>query len=401
VIVGGGPAGAATALFLCHLAPALRDRIVVIDKATFPRDKICAGAVAMRAERLLGSIGVRVAVPSVPAAGLRVTASCGTRATRLGGPPIARVVRRIEYDAALLDQLRERQIEVRDGVTLRTLDRRAGSVLLSTSQGALSAQVVVGADGVGSTVRRQLGLPAGRYHAQAVEVDTAWTAADRDSDLLCFDMVDDGLVGYAWDFPTVVAGEPMACRGIYRLSRGMPAPQRRAGRRPLDLSELLRQRLQRAGIDPTPLPLRRFAERGLALHEPCGVSRALLVGEAAGIDPVLGEGIAQAIQYGKTAGEYLAARMGQRDYRFGDYRAAVMRARVGVDLRIRAAMVPFIYGRTRRWAERWMVASRHLGVAGASYLGGRRVSRLRLLGAGLDLAATARLPDTWGRRRSR
>ncbi len=114
---------------------------------------------------------------------------------------------------------------------------------------------------------------------------------------------------------------------------------------------------------------------------------------------MLGEGIAQAIRYGKMAGEYLASRLARGDVRFGDYRASVMAARVGLDLRIRAAMVPFIYGRTRRWAERWMVASAHLGVAGASYFGGRRVSRLRLLGAGLDLAAALRPPAAGSRSR--
>ncbi len=391
-IVGGGPAGAATALFLCHLAPALRDRIVLIDKATFPRDKICAGAIGARADRLLETIGVHIPVPSVATAGLQVSARCGTLTARLPGRPIARVVRRIDYDAALLDQVREQGVEVRDGVALEALERRATGVELSTTKGALSARAVVGADGVGSTVRRSIGLPRGRYHAQAVEVDTPWTQTDRDRDLLCFDIVDDGLVGYAWDFPTRVDGASKVCRGVYRLTRGAPephlgAPRAEAAR--LDIAERLAQRLRASGIDPAGLHFRRYAERGLAWHEPCAVSRVALVGEAANIDPVLGEGIAQAIFYGKTAADYLAACAERGDYRFGDYRAAVMRSPVGRDLRIRAAMVRFIYGPRRPLAERWVVGSRHLAVAGISYFSGRRVPRKCLWGAAVDLATSA------------
>jgi len=65
VIVGGGPAGVSTALFLMAAAPWLTGRIAILEKERYPREKICAGAIGARADKLLATIGVRVEVPSV------------------------------------------------------------------------------------------------------------------------------------------------------------------------------------------------------------------------------------------------------------------------------------------------------------------------------------------------
>ena len=83
----------------------------------------------------------------------------------------------------------------------------------------------------------------------------------------------------------------------------------------------------------------------------------LLVGEAAGIDPVLGEGIPQAIFYGKTAGAYLAGCMRRGDYCFADWARCMRRERIGFDLSVRALLPPFFYGSTRPIAERWVTRS--------------------------------------------
>lgn len=380
VICGGGPAGCATALFLWHFAPALRDRILLIDKAEFPRKKICAGAIGARADKLLASIGVKVDVPSAVVRGLAVATRSGRLSERSTGA-IGRVVRRLQYDAALLQEVRARGIAVRTGVELTALSTARG-VRLDTSAGAITASALVGADGVGSRVRRLCGFARGELYAQAVEVDTAMVGGEAD-DVLCFDLRDGGYPGYSWAFPTIVAGRRMMCRGVYQLTRGAPVAAA------ADAGELLVSELARLGIGREGLKLKRFAERGLAQHEPCACERVLLVGEAAGIDPVLGEGIAQAIFYGRTAAEYLARSAARGDYGFGDFRKALNRSKVGVDLRIRRAAVGWIYGRSRGGAERWIGSSSSLARAGMSYFAGERVSRLELARAAIDLARVA------------
>src|SRR5215472_5670890 len=68
VIVGGGPAGLTTALYLQHYAPDVAARTLVLEKERYPRDKYCAGAIGGRGLRLLEAIGVRAheEVPTVP-----------------------------------------------------------------------------------------------------------------------------------------------------------------------------------------------------------------------------------------------------------------------------------------------------------------------------------------------
>jgi flavin-dependent dehydrogenase len=113
------------------------------------------------------------------------------------------------------------------------------------------------------------------------------------------------------------------------------------------------------------------------------------VGEAAGIDPALGEGIAQAIAYGAVAGPYLADAIARDDLGFASFPEVLRRSRLGLDLRLRAAFTPWLYDRARPLVEAWAAGSRDLAIAGMRYWAGDRVPRLRLLGAALSGARVA------------
>lgn len=388
-IVGGGPAGLATALFLASAAPHRRDRFVVIEKERYPREKICAGALASRADRLLDTLGVRVDVPSVPIRGLSVVTARDARHARErdGVEPIGRVVRRVEFDRAFADEARSRGVRIVEGARVTGLAFEDDAVRVCTSLGELRARAVVGADGVGSFVRRALGAPRGRWLARVVEVDTPAVPTDGARDVLHFDLSDRSLLGYAWDFPTLVAGMPLVCRGLYELrpDPGVITGAALDGSAP-DAGARLQARLERLGI-ARGFPLKRFAERGLSLHEPLSWPRALLVGEAAGIDPALGEGIAQAIAYGAVAGPYLARCLDREDVSFHDWPRELRRSRLGLDLRLRTTFTPWLYGRTRPLFERWVAGSPDLAAAGLRYFAGERVPRRHLAGAALSLGA--------------
>ncbi|MFO0757988.1 MAG: NAD(P)/FAD-dependent oxidoreductase [Byssovorax sp.] len=397
VIVGGGPAGIATALFLCAAAPRLRDRIAVLEKERYPREKICAGAIGARADRLLASIGVRVDVPSVAVSGLAASTRAGTIVARDPGAiaGIGRVVRRVEFDRAFAEEARARGIRVLECARVTRVDRDARGVTIGSSLGDIRARAVVGADGIGSFVRRALGAPRGRFQAQVIEVDTEAAPGDFPRDLLHFDLLDGTLTGYAWDFPTIVDGRPLVCRGLYALDDAEADRPIDAG---LDLADRLRARLKAQGLSAEGLRFKRFAERGLALHEPLAVERALLVGEAAGIDPVLGEGIAQAIFYGATAGPYLARCLDRDELGFQGWKEAVTRSRVGLDIRLRTLGLPWIYGRPRPFLERLIAGSPALALAGMRYFAGERVPRAAMARASVDagraLAAMAFSPTS-------
>jgi flavin-dependent dehydrogenase len=380
-IVGGGPSGISTALHLRAVAPGAR--IVVLEKERYPRDKICAGGIGARAFRLLERIGVEVACPRVPVDAVAVRLAGDTVVVR--EPGLGAVVRRIEFDHAFARQAIERGIAVRDGCAVDGIAPGERGVAITLAGGeVLAARCVVGADGVGGVVRRLAGFPRGEMRAQVVELDTEAAAADLPRDTIVFDFATRALRGYAWDFPTLVAGAPMMCRGVYALGVAADRPRDR-----------LAGYLAARGLDLARYRVKQFAERGFEPGAELSRPRVLLVGEAAGIDIATGEGIGQAIEYGALAGRYLGRALAGDRLGFGNWRRVVDRHHLGLQLRIRHAAHRAFYGPRRATVERMLPRLTRLMRAGVQDFAGVPVSGLDVVrGAGqLVAAAIAALRD--------
>jgi len=369
IIVGGGPAGTTTALALARAAPEVARRSVLLERARYPRDKPCAGALGSRGDALLRGIGVVVEVPSVRVDGISFRGAVAEAVAAPGA--IGRVVRRVEFDHALAREVVARGVEVRDGVGVEAVHDDGHGVLVHTSAGDLRARAVVGCDGVGSVVRRSLGLGAGRLRAQVVEVDTGPAPGDRERTLLHFDASDRGLTGYAWDFPTKVGGRELVCRGVYQL---------RVGDDGLDVGARLDARLRGMGIDPAGCSAKRYAERGFEPSTRLAAGGRMLVGEAAGIDPVTGEGIAQAIEYGVLAGGFLGRVLGgrARPVVLDGWHEEVARSRLARDLRIRLRLMRLFYGPARADVERFITGSEDALFVGCQHFAAQPYDWIRL-----------------------
>lgn len=376
IIVGGGPAGISTALFLAHAAPELTGRIVVLEKARYPREKFCAGGVGARADKLLGSIGVVVDVPSVWLDAIAFRAM--GRTTVVDDGAVGRVVRRIEFDHALARIAAQRGIRIVEDAAVSAIRPFDGGVEVDSRAGLFRAQVLVGADGVGSIVRRSLGFDSTRYRAQALEIDTEPVDSDLPRNVLLFDASDRGLPGYYWDFPTLVDGREMVCRGVYLLKTGKSDP-------PVEIQDVLAGQLETRGLSLSSFRKKRYAERGFEPHVPVSRPHVLLVGEAAGIDPVTGEGIAQAIQYGAVAGRYLARRRRDGSFTFADWPAEVRRNMVGRDLIVREKGVRLFYGPARPAIERFLLDTPDFIRIGLQHFAGKRWSRAAVARAGFSM----------------
>ncbi len=371
VIVGGGPAGLSAALFLLHHEPRLRGRLVVLERERYPRDKYCAGGVGGRAEMALARIGVTIDVPHVPCAGISLVLPKATiegRARHIG-----RVVRRVEFDHALAQLARARGVRIEEGVKVLGVEAGPDGARVLTDTGELTTRVIVGADGVGSAVRKSLGFGAGAWRAQVLEVDTEQTRHDGPRDLMHFDVGDHGFNGYEWDFPTLVGGRAMVCRGVYHLV----LPGHDAGE--VDIARRLEDRLARFDLRLSDCKKKRYAERGFATHEPCSRPRALLIGEAAGVDPITGEGIAQAILYGELLAPYLVARLRSDELSFGDWPRVLLDSWLGWDMDTRDWLCRRFFGPARGWFEDNFARTPEGLEIGVQYFGGLRVDRVKAL----------------------
>jgi menaquinone-9 beta-reductase len=170
VVVGAGPAGAATAILLAEHGL----DVVVLDRGSLPRPKVCGEYLSPEAGRVLDRLGVLKAVDAAGAAaihGMRITAPDGTAVTghyRDVGPwrPYrhhAMGVARETLDGALVDRVRALPLDLREHARVIDLIVERGAVtgVRFTDRDArvhdLHARLVVGADGRASVVAERLG----------------------------------------------------------------------------------------------------------------------------------------------------------------------------------------------------------------------------------------------------
>ncbi|HEX4453460.1 MAG TPA: NAD(P)/FAD-dependent oxidoreductase [Kofleriaceae bacterium] len=378
VIIGGGPAGLSTALHARAKAPRLD--VVVLEAKRYPREKICAGGIGARAFALLEKLGVEVDCPRVPLDAIALRYAHDTAIVR--HPGLGCVVRRVEFDHALAKQAIARGIAVRDGAPVAALERDDDRVRITLESGELiEASVVVGADGVAGITRRAIGLSPSELRAQVVELDTPASALDLPRDTAVFDFAATDLAGYAWDFPTLVGGRELVCRGAYVI-HNLSADSPRAR-----VAAYLAPR----GFDVADFKLKQYAERGYQPGAALSVPRVILVGEAAGIDIATGEGIAQAIEYGALAGDYLARAFETEHFGFASWRGSVARHHVGWQLWIRHACYRAFFSEHRPTLERLLPRAQALLELGVNDFAGAPISPLTLArGAGQLLRALVR-----------
>jgi len=329
VIVGGGPAGSATAIALARVAPALAARTLLLDRAAFPRDKTCAGGLIPHTLSILRELGLELTVPAVRVDHARVDVA-GERID-VDSPGCCWVIRRREFDAMLLEAARGHGVEVRESVRLRGARRDGDRIVLDTDCGEIRARAVVGADGSGSLVRRSLVTAAEGWLARAVMCDVP-IAADQAPSRFEFDFraVPEGLAGYAWSFPCLIDGRPHWNVGVYSLAR------RGEGAR---LGRLLDERAQGRELPRKAHPIRLYRGR-----EAMSAPGVLLVGDAAGVDALLGEGISFSLQFGQLAARALAAGFAAGDLRFAGYDRTVRRSAMGRKLRRLGFAARMMYG---------------------------------------------------------
>lgn len=337
IIVGSGPAGAATALNLAAQSPALAASTTILERAVHPRDKTCAGGVIPKGLRLLDELGLGLDVPQARVD--RAAVDTPRSHVALDENDLCRVVRRRELDAMLAWAARDRGVELREGAHVRAIARDGDEIVVETEAETYRARAVVGADGSGSAVRRALVPGDGGIVAKAVMTDlpvasTRWSGFGERRYDFDFRPCARGLRGYRWLFPCVIEGEPHVNVGVYAL------PPVDGARLQRELAELVDE------VGGHATSWKAFPIRTLTPRSTVCAPRALLVGDAAGCDPLMGEGISFALEYGALAAETLVAAAASGDWSFARYGAAVHHGPIGRKLRRLGLGARLFYGRT-------------------------------------------------------
>lgn len=312
IICGAGPAGSVAALVLARSGA----RVLLLDRAAFPRDKPCAEYLSPEANIVLRDLGIHDAVQALHPAHLRgfrlyPQIGDGFTATFAGasGGMVEReyglAVSRLQFDATLVQQAARAGADVGERTRVLDVVENDARVVLRVARGGgettITAPLAVAADGVHSTVARRLGLverraprrialvthlsgleglddygemhlsPAGGYCGIAPFMDGRANIA----------MVVDGQEGNR------IAGEPL-----------------RYFRQALATYPHIASRARRATPCKAILTTSNMSWRTRRPYS----GRILLVGDAAGYyDPFTGEGIYNALAGGRLAALHVAA----------------------------------------------------------------------------------------------
>jgi geranylgeranyl reductase family protein len=341
LVLGGGPAGTAVAARL--LQRGVRD-FLVLDRYEFPRDKPCGGGLTGHATEAFAELGLALRVAHVPAPHARVRFGRFERTVEMERP--VDVIRRVEFDADLVAQVREQGATIIEGEAAEELAVRNDRVEVTTSRGrTLRAKIVVGADGVASIVRKHLSgnakpLPHRLFMQEFAA--PAGVTVPRDTMVYDFSAMPDGVRGYTWLFPAPGDRVNIGIMHYPADRRGGPELLRRMRERSLPL-----------GIDAPVKGAQGWPVWGYDPRAPIAAPRLVCVGDAAGIDGLTGEGIAVAMEQGILAGDWIARALGSGDVGFTGYAKALRRATVGRELALDRQLAKMLYQPGDKWRE-WM-----------------------------------------------
>lgn len=360
IIIGGGPSGLSTALHLARDFPVLTPRILILEKARYPRLKLCAGGLVLDAEIILQRLGLDVReVPHVDVDSIHFDFEAKGLKVRMPKSHALRVIRRDEFDNWLAQKARDKGIEIREGIAVKSVVPDPEGVTVETDQGIFRAQVVVGADGSNGITRRCIFPNASVYTARVLEILTPPSphrplgispkirefGGGREG-VAYFDFfpVPNNIAGYVWDFPTQVKGEAMRCWGIYDTN--ILASENRP-----QLKEPLAKEMSRLGFNLDDYEIKGHPIRWFSPENQMSVSRVLLVGDSVGADPLFGEGISIALGYGALAAREIGKAFQRKEFSFNGFRRRVLWSALGQTLIARWFIAYIVYPIKWKWFQ--------------------------------------------------
>lgn len=319
IIVGGGPSGAASALY----AQRYGLKALLLDRATFPRDKICGDALSGKSIGLLNDLRLLDRVRELPGAPIskvvfgspdHVEAVIDLTRHPLKDvvtgewvPMEGYVIRRQHLDEMLFREASKAAAETVQGFQVRDLVWEEGRVCgvrgrldIDGQEREYRGRIVLGCDGYNSIVARKTGLYRHDPDHWVVALRCYYEGVTGLEDRIELHFVDEVIPGYFWAFPLE--------NGYANVGIGMLHTYIK--NRNVDLRAALQQVISRPPFAER-FKNARPVEQPVGWNLPVGSKRRkvhgdgfLLLGDAASlIDPFTGEGIGNALYSARFAVE--------------------------------------------------------------------------------------------------
>ena len=322
IIVGAGPAGTAAALY----AKKFGLKCILLDKAEFPRDKVCGDALSGKSVRVMTELDMLEDVGKLDGAGInRLTFGSPNHKKFDVHLKATKNNRHIKKGFVIPRQIFDNYLFERADLVTDTLQGFSVKDILyensdivgitgETKEGKekiFKAPIVMGCDGANSIISRKLGLYEMDMDNTSIAIRCYYSGVEGLTDQIELHYIREVNPGYFWLFP---AGENLANIGI-GLSKNDAKKEDRTLRQILDevtQSDYFKDRFKNA----------KQLEKPIGWNLPVGSSHRknhgdgfMLLGDAAGlIDPFTGEGIGNAMVSGKYAMQVAAKSKLSGDY---------------------------------------------------------------------------------------
>ena len=369
LIIGAGPAGAVTAYYLAQAGY----KVCLVDKQSFPRDKVCGDFVGPVGLVELLRLGITRDVV------YQQSNKIGHASLFLDGdelvsapipvlsdlPPFGRVIPRLQLDQWIFDAAVKAGAEFMGGYRVKDVQQSNGSVVAVVERGKktsyLRARLLIGADGSNSIVARNLRGYSPPDQDRIVAVRAYYENVTGPYERCDLYFSGDSFPGYCWLFPT---GEGTANVGVGVASKTVPDGKRALKSLLQQLvkeDKTLSQRLRHARLvtKVTGWPLTTYDHR-----LPIVWDRVMLTGDAAGlINPLNGEGIQYALLSGRWAAYYAIQGLyhDQLSAQYLSHYARTVEQELRYDMAISNMIVQLI--RNRTLTPVWLRALRIIGSA--------------------------------------
>lgn len=303
IIIGAGPAGSTCALALQNT----NLRVLLIDKSTFPRDKICGDAVAAYVPKVLNTINPELKEKFLnfskkfPVDTIRIVGS-KNRNMDLAFNEVGCITKRVELDNFLLEETKKLDnVTVQTGCKVNSIEKTKEGFLVKTQLGDYHSKMIVGCDGAQGLSRKSLS-PIPKDSAHYAGAVRAYYKGVKGIPTSTFEIhfLKDLIPGYFWIFPlpngesniglgmktsAIADGKVNLKQEMINLIENYPGIKERfEGAEPIS-------EIQGYGL---PLGSRKVPLSGEGFMF-CGDAGCL-------IEPLTGEGIGQAMISGRYAG---------------------------------------------------------------------------------------------------
>lgn len=312
IIIGAGPAGIACALMLCKSGI----QVAVVDKAIFPRDKICGDALSLDIVNQLALISpdllkaFEALENKMPSSGVKIISPDGHYVDlplyKNGEKRSGYICERFVFDNFLYEQLSKfPEIKIFPHTTVTDTLFEEEQVIVKTDKGDFFAQMIVGADGAHSIVHKKTNsFPIEKEHYSAgLRQYFENVTGFHEENFIELHFLPELLPGYLWIFPLPNG----------KANVGVGVPSSVISKKKIHLKETFHQliyhhpSLKKRFENAQPLePIKGFGLPLGSKKRKLSGNRFLLTGDAASlIDPFSGEGIANAIRSGRVAAEVI------------------------------------------------------------------------------------------------